>query len=375
MGSAGEAGSPMLAGDGAQLLWVGSIGGMEQALVERAGIPFRGISTGQLRVANPIKLLKNAGKMVAGVRQCLAIVDGFRPDVCFVTGGYVCGPVVLACARRGVPVLIYLPDVMPGYAIRSLSKLAKRVAVTLPEVAAHFGGVVPQGKAVVTGYPVREALIAAAQDRAEARRRLADALAWPMAAASPASPHAEAGLESLPLLLVWGGSQGARVINRATWGAIGLLAEHAVVLHAVGERDWPLYEEWVRANPLGEKVRERYHPVPYLHEAMPLALAAADLTVARAGASALGEFPAAGLPAVLAPYAGVNQMDNAQALARRGAAVIVQDEELESRLAPVVVDLLTDAGKLQAMRRAMAELARPGAAEMIASEIVGMARE
>ena len=97
--------------------------------------------------------------------------------------------------------------------------------------------------------------------------------------------------------------------------------------------------------------------------------------LARAGASALGEFPAAGLPAVLAPYAGVNQMDNAQALAGRGAAVIVRDEELSGRLAPTVLDLLRHADKLAAMRAAMASLARPQAAQAIAAEIVRLGTE
>jgi UDP-N-acetylglucosamine--N-acetylmuramyl-(pentapeptide) pyrophosphoryl-undecaprenol N-acetylglucosamine transferase len=337
---------------------------MEQALVERAGIPFRGISTGQLRAVNPLKLLKNIGKMAAGTRQSLDIIDSFRPDVCFVTGGYVCGPVVTACSLRKVPVLIYLPDVTPGYAIRWLSKLAQRVAVTLPEAAAHFGGLAPQGKAVVTGYPVRQELLDAAGDRPAARRELADLLRWPQLAGE---------LAALPLLLVWGGSQGARAINRAAWDAAAQLLPHSAVLHVVGERDWPLYAEWAQANPLAEELRDRYHPVPYLHEAMPLALAAADLTVARAGASSLGEFPAAGLPAVLAPYAGVNQMDNAQALAQRGATVIVRDEELGARLAPTVIDILSDADKLQAMRSAMAGLARPQAAQAIAAEIMRLA--
>lgn len=82
----------------------------------------------------------------------------------------------------------------------------------------------------------------------------------------------------------------------------------AVILHVVGNRDWTLHQEWAQANPLPPHLADRYHPVPYLHEEMILALAAADLTVARAGASSLGEFPAARLPAILAPLASVNQM-------------------------------------------------------------------
>ena len=120
-------------------------------------------------------------------------------------------------------------------------------------------------------------------------------------------------------------------------------------------------------------VAERYHPVAYLHEEMPLALAAADLTVARAGASILGEFPVARLPAVLAPYEGVNQMDNARALAERGGAVIVPDAELPTRLAPTVVALLTDPVRRAQMEQALAALAQPTAALYIAEEIVALA--
>jgi UDP-N-acetylglucosamine--N-acetylmuramyl-(pentapeptide) pyrophosphoryl-undecaprenol N-acetylglucosamine transferase len=343
---------------------------MEQRLVEREGIPFRGISSGQLRVANPLKVLSSLGKMSSGLQQSLEMVDSFRPDVCFVTGGYVCGPVAAACSLRKVPILIYLPDVTPGYAIRWLSKLAQRVAVTLPEVAQHFGGAAPHGKAVVTGYPVRQELIEAAQDRGLARRKLGEALGW--------NAPGEGAVNGLPLVLIWGGSQGARAINQAVWSAAGQITQQAQVLHVVGERDWPLYQEWVQtrsaaSGPLGEDLYARYHAVPYLHEEMTLALAAADLTVARAGASALGEFPAAGLPAILAPYSGVNQMDNAQALERRGAAMIIVDEELEVRLGAAVNELLSDPQRLQAMREQMKNLARPQAAQRIADEIKRLA--
>jgi UDP-N-acetylglucosamine--N-acetylmuramyl-(pentapeptide) pyrophosphoryl-undecaprenol N-acetylglucosamine transferase len=348
-----------------QLLWVGSHGGMEKTLVERAGIPFEGVSTGQLRVANPLKLARNLGRMAAGVRQSLAIVDRFRPDVCFVTGGYVCGPVVVACWRRKTPVLIYLPDMSPGYAIRMLSKLATRVAVSFPEVARWFGGKAPAGKAVVTGYPVRRELVEAAQDRSSARRRLA---------ASLHTSFDEADGAHLPLLLVWGGSSGARVINRATWGALPELLQRAQVVHVVGTRDWPLYEAWAVEHPLPAQIRHRYHPLAYLHEEMPLALAAADLSVARAGASTLGEFPVARLPSILAPLHSVNQMDNAQALAGRGGAVIIEDDDLAEQLAPTVAQLLGEPERLRSMEAALAQMAQPDAAARIAEEIVKLAK-
>lgn len=360
-GSGGDAAAVAEAAAPVRLLWVGSAGGMEQELVERAGIPYTGISTGQLRVNNPLKAVRNLSRMAVGVRQSLAVVDRFRPAVCFVTGGYVCGPVVLACALRGVPVLIYLPDITPGYAIRGLSKLARRVAVSFPEVARWFGGEAPRGKAVVTGYPVREELVTAARDRATARRDLARSLG---------TSFDEPDGSWLPLVLVWGGSQGARAINQATWRTLPAMLAHAQVVHVVGTRDWPLYEEWAARDGVPAALRHRYHPIAYLHGEMPLALAAADLTVARAGASTLGEFPVARLPAVLAPYAGVNQMDNAQALASRGAAVIVQDDDLPDRLAPTVAELLLDSGRRAQMEAALAGLARPDAAQKIADELV-----
>lgn len=348
-----------------QPLWIGSRGGMEKELVERAGIAFEGISTGQLRVANPVKVVRNLGRMAAGVRQSLAIVERFRPNVCFATGGYVCGPVVMACWLRKVPVLIYLPDMSPGYAIRMLSKLAARVAVSFPEVAQWFGGEAPAGKAVVTGYPVRAEVVDASQDREAARRQLAAAMGMTFDDAD--------GAEA-PLLLVWGGSSGARVINRSTWAALPELLPLAQVVHVVGVRDWPLYEAWAAENELPEAVRHRYHPVAYLHEEMPLALAAADLSVARAGASTLGEFPVAKLPSILAPLHSVSQMDNAQAIAGRDGAVIVEDADLAVQLAPTVAALLGNPAQRQAMERALMEMAKPDAALRIAEEIVKLAQ-
>jgi UDP-N-acetylglucosamine--N-acetylmuramyl-(pentapeptide) pyrophosphoryl-undecaprenol N-acetylglucosamine transferase len=285
-----------------------------------------------------------------------------------VTGGYVCAPVVLACRLQRIPVLIYLPDMTPGAAILWLSRFAQRVAVTFPEVAHHFGGLAPQGKAVVTGYPVRQELVEAARSRATARQQLAQTIDRP----------AMDGSDDLPLVLIWGGSLGARSINLATWAALADLLPHAHVLHVVGTRDWTLAKEQMqtlRATGVlsGGAVR-RYHPVDYLHEAMSLALAAADLTVARAGASTLGEFPVAGLPSILVPLAisGVNQQRNADQLAQYGAAVIVADNKLADDLARTVVELLNQSERRASMSHAAGALAKPNAAQNIVDVMLEM---
>lgn len=348
---------------------------MEQALVERAGIAFRGIDTGQVRGINPLTALRNAGKMLVGIQQSQQIIREFQPTVCFVTGGYVCAPVVVACRRLRVPVLIYLPDIVPGWAIRLLSRLVQRVAVSFPAAARYFGGAAPQGKAVVTGYPVRVELLALTgqaqlppaeheQNRALRRRQLAKRLQRPLA-------HPGGDGRPLPLVLVWGGSQGARSINQATWAGLTQVLPQAQVLHVVGERDWPL---WQAQPPLPPELAERYHPLAYLHEEMPLALAAADLTVARAGASSLGEFPIARLPSILVPLLGVNQLQNAQQLTAQGAAVMIADEQLAQRLTFTVLDLVANQSKRQQMEQALAQLARPDAALRIAQELQALQR-
>ncbi len=326
--------------------------------MEAEGIPFAPIQTGQLRGMNPLTALANGGKMVVGIRQSLALLSGFRPDVCFVTGGYVCTPVAIACRLRRIPVLVYLPDLTPGLAIRMLSTIAQRVAVSFPETAAYFGA-----KAVVTGYPVRQALLDAVESREEARRKLGLALeiAW------------GEGEGQLPLLLVFGGSQGSRSINQAIWSALPSLLPQAHIVHVVGVRDWPLLAEHTPVLP--ESLSRRYHPVDYLHDEMALALAAADLAVARAGASTLAEFPIARLPSVLVPLpiSGGHQFPNAQKLADSGGAVIIRDEMLSEKLLPTLNELLADESRRLQMGEDVAKLAVPQAGMNIAQAIIRLA--
>lgn len=347
--------------------------------MRRAGIEFLTINTGQLRGKNPITAAKNAGKMLSGILQSGEILAEVQPDVCLGTGGYVCAPVVVACRQRGIPVLIYLPDMAPGSAIRWLSRLAQRVAVSFPGAAAHFGGTVDEGgKAVVTGYPVRAELVEAASDRRAARKRLAEFLERPSLAPGDLDGAASSDADSdreLPLVLVWGGSQGSRSINQATWDALPHLLPVAHVVHITGVRDWEMGQPIIEAQRTSAEWQSawsaRYHAVDYLHEAMPWALAAADLTVARAGASILGEFPVAGLPSILAPLpiAGVNQRLNAEALQENGAAIVVDDADLGAQLAPTILNLLADRDALQRMEAAARRLANPDAASGIVREL------
>jgi UDP-N-acetylglucosamine--N-acetylmuramyl-(pentapeptide) pyrophosphoryl-undecaprenol N-acetylglucosamine transferase len=324
---------------------------VEADLAARAGLPYRTIRTGQLRGRAPWTAARNLGHMRTGARQARAIMDTFRPDVCFVTGGYVCAPVVWAASRARVPVLIYLPDLEPGMAIRVLSRLAARVAVSFPEVLPWF-----PGKGVVTGYPVRAEFMAAAADRAAAR--------------------AHFGLEpGCRTLLVFGGSRGSHSINQAVMAALPRLLDACQVIHVSGALDWEAVQ--AQAADLPEAVRARYHAFAYLHDDMAQAMAAADLVVARAGASTLGEFPAMALPSILVPYpyAGQHQDVNADYLVAHGAAIKVRDEALADQLASTVLDILKDDHRLASLATGAHQLARPNAAQAIADELSKLARK
>ncbi len=348
---------------------------MEEALVRHAGIPYQGIASGQLRGKHPLTVMRSVWKMITGWRESLALLRRFQPDVCLATGGYVCAPVVIACWWLRIPVLIYLPDMVPGWAIRTLSWLAQRVAVSYLGVTSYFGGEYPTGKAVVTGYPVRRELVELvaggtltpkqhAQNRAAIRCRLAEALGRTLCANG----------EIVPLVLVWGGSQGSRNINEALWSALATLLPHAYILHVVGERDWAHWQNKLQQPSVQGRLWERYHSIAYLHEEMALALAAADLTVARAGASTLGEFPVARLPALLVPHPGVNQRQNAEQLVNYGGAVLIADEALPEQLATTLLGLIQAPAQRQSMEAALAHMAKPEAAKAIAEQLVDLVK-
>lgn len=326
-----------------ELLWVGSRDGIDADVVPRCGIPFKGIHVAGLRSVGPLRLVQNLAHLVRGALEAYHIIGRFQPDVIFATGGYVSAPAVLAGRVRQVPVVMYLPDIVPGMTIKGLARLATTLAVSFEKSCQYL----PGDKVVVTGYPVRSELYTT--HRTEARRNLGLVL-------------------EQKILLVFGGSRGARRINRAVEAKLEELLELAQLIHISGRLD--IEDMRRRRQTLPSTLRSRYHLFAYLYERMTDVLIAADLVVSRAGAATLGEFPAVGVPAVLVPYpyAGAHQAENAAVLAAGGGAIVVPDAELTGqRLLNTVDAILSDKDRLAAMRANMSQLDRPNAAQQIAA--------
>ena len=329
-----------------EILWVGSEGGMEAELVKRAGFPFRSIPAAGVHGVDLRSLPRNLWQLARGVLASHRILRGFRPDVLFFTGGYVAVP--MAFAGQRTPILLYVPDIEPGLALKALARFADRITVTAPDTQRYFNKYV-----IVTGYPLRSDLADWERDKA----RIALGL----------STHH-------PTLLIFGGSQGARSLNKAVLANLPDLLELAEVVHISGQLDWDEVEAAEAG--LSAEQKRRYHTFPYLHE-MGKALAVADLVISRAGASSLGEFPFFGIPAVLVPYphAWRYQKVNASYMAWRGGAVIIDDSRLQDELLVTIKVLLENPGKRESMKAAMLSMSKPDAARTIASQLMELAGE
>ena len=322
------------------VLWVGSEGGMEADLVMRAEVPFEAIPAAGVHGVGLTRLPGNAWQLWQGYQASRRILRRFQPDVMFFTGGFVAIP--MALAGRKIPSVLYVPDIEPGLALKTLSRLASKIAVTEDDSHAYFPG---HSNIRLTGYPTRP-----------------DLQYW-----SRESAQEFFGLDAkLPTLLVYGGSKGARSINRALLVHLPALLEEMQVIHLSGQLDWQEVE--AARGQLTAEHALRYRAYPYLHEEMGVALNSADLVLSRAGASSLGEFPMLGLPAILVPYpyAWRYQYVNAQFLVRHEAAVMIKDENLPEQLLPTVFGLMRDPARRQRMQQSMHSLARPQAAIQIA---------
>lgn len=334
------------------ILWIGTKGEMEEQLVPRAGLRLETIAGGPIVSVPLATRARNAIKLARSVGTASDLIRRFQPHVLFTTGAYVAAPVTLAARRHRLPIVIFLPDIEPGTTIRFTVPFARKIACTTSQ-SQRF---VPAEKMVITGYPVRSEIRAAKQLTKEEALTVFDLQ------------------PGRPTLFVFGGSRGARAINRALMAILPTILNQAQIIHVSGHLTWPEVE--ANAATLSPDLRAYYRPYPYLHDQMGAGFRAADLVVARSGASMMGECPAFGVPSILVPltFAWRYQKVNADYLTESGAAVQLTDETLADSLLATIQDLLFDPPRLQAMGKAAAALDRPEAALDLARLVMAVAK-
>jgi UDP-N-acetylglucosamine--N-acetylmuramyl-(pentapeptide) pyrophosphoryl-undecaprenol N-acetylglucosamine transferase len=328
----------------ARVIYAGTGDAEEERIVRAAGLRYTRVPATGVRGRSPVRAAKSMATIAAGTERAVRLLAHLAPDAVFATGGYGSVPVALAAGIRRIPLVLFLPDVYPGWAVRFSARWATALATTT-EAALEF---LPFGKTRVTGYPVRRAFFDIDRQRAREQTGL--------------PPR-------VPVLLITGGSSGAVSLNSAFARHLPQFTTLAHVVHLTGRRDESRMLDY--RSRLTEQQQSRYRVRAYADD-MPALMASADLAITRAGASTLGELPAVGLPAVMVPLQQVSsdQIRNARFLESQGAAVTIESEEAADQLYAAVQGIFTEPERLATMRRAMTGLARPEAARDIARLIV-----
>lgn len=327
----------------AELLFVGTSRGLESRLVPQAGYPLELIRAGQLNHVSLGTRLRTFVDLPFGLWQCIRLLRRFRPAIVIGVGGYASGPIMAAAILLRIPTLAFEPNAVPGLANRLIGARVQAAAVNFQPAARYFRG------ARITGIPVR-----------------AEFFHLP-----PRPPGAA------PHLLVFGGSQGARVLNRLVPAIAASLLEQIpglTLLHQAGARH---ADSTLAAYQASGAPPDRWQVQPFLDD-MPRRFAAADLVLCRSGASTVAELSAAGKPAILVPFpqaADDHQRRNAEVMADAGAARILLEPDLTpEQLQGTLRDLFADPARLRTMAESARGLAHPDAAEKIAAMTLALAR-
>lgn len=334
-----------------EFLYVGTRQGLESDIIPKENIPFFALDLeGGFERHFTLENIKRAANAIISVKKAVNIVKTFKPDVVVGTGGYVCGPILLAASLEKVPTLIQEQNVVAGITNKILSKFVTKIAVGCEGALNRF----PKDKTVYTGNPIRAEVL---------------------------QGNREEGLkyfgfdDDKPVVLISGGSRGARSINRAMVDILVKAANNPAIqyLHVTGKGE---YDDIItRLKDAGVETNNLRHIriEPYLYN-MPQAMAMADLIITRAGATTLAELTARGIPSILIPYpyaAENHQEYNAKALVDAGAARMILNKDLTSDLLQKNInELLTSSDTLRAMSAASLSLGRPQAAEDIAELIL-----
>ncbi len=333
----------------AEIHYIGGTRGLEAKIVRENGFPFIGLHLEGFQRSLSLHNLKVLCYALQGIRRSRQLLQEIRPDAVIGTGGYVCGPVILAASLCKIPAFLHEQNAFPGVTNRLLARRVQKIMLTFAEAAERFPD---SASTVVTGLPVRPEILQLSREKARQRLGL--------------QPDAR-------LILAFGGSQGASSINQAMLEWFEELKQQDLnlkVILVVGSKNYDSFQaQMAQKNLLNWPVVE---VCSYL-ENLPQILAAADLAVCRAGAATLAELTVLGVPAILIPYpyATANHQEfNSRSLEKAGAAKVIVDQDLNGiSLAKAVGETLASPEILQQMSAASRQKACPQAIDSILKEI------
>lgn len=323
----------------------------DRALFEQ-GLIFKKIPAGKLHVGEPVKALFGSWKTAWGVFEALAALFSVYPDVVVGKGGYASFPTLFAARILNIPVFIHESDSVPGRTNAWAAKFAKRIAVSFPEAAEHF----PKDKVAHTGQPVRSSIQEPLREGANEYLNLD---------------------QSMPTILVIGGSQGAARINEAVLDALPTLLQSAQVIHQTGPAHLKDISGRAKATVDEKLLAERYRPFDFLNDlSLRMAAGVSSLVISRAG-SAVFEIASWGLPSIIIPIEeshGDHQRENAFNYARSGAAEVIEENNLSPNLlVREVTRLLEDSRTRAVMSQAAKSFYKKDAGKTIAQEVLELA--
>ncbi len=319
-----------------EVLWIGAASGMEKDIVEDAGIRFIGVPSGKLRRYFSLKNFTDLFKITAGFIKAFFIIGKFRPDLVFSKGGFVSVPPVAAAGLRRIAVFSHESDVSPGLATRLNKRWSEKIFVSYKKTLKYF----PGGRAELTGNPVRKAIYTA----------------------DPQRGRALIGAGGKKIIMVMGGSLGALQINQLIEELVPELCPNYVVVHQTGKHS---YE--------GE-APEGYKRYEYIGRELPDMLAASDLVISRAGASAIWEIAALGKASILIPLGtGASRGDqllNAEIFRSSGASVVLEGRVEADDLNKEIERIMNNDKLRNDMAKSALNIANGNPADLIADKIL-----
>ncbi|WP_245820189.1 undecaprenyldiphospho-muramoylpentapeptide beta-N-acetylglucosaminyltransferase [Mariniphaga anaerophila] len=328
----------------AEILFVGALGRMEMEKVPAAGYKIVGLPVTGFPRKPGIKMLTFVARLLKSNRLAKRIINQFNPQIAIGVGGFASGPLLRAAANKGIPTLIQEQNSYAGITNKLLAKKARKICVAYENMERYF----PKDKIVLTGNPVRETLLNQSGNKQEAIEYF--------------------GLTKPDkVILIVGGSLGARSINNAILKNVSLIAGSDVEI--IWQTGAIYYKE------IQEKLKDSAPGNLHIHEflsRMDLAYAAAGIVISRSGAGTISELCLVGKPAVLVPSPNVaedHQTKNARALADKGAAILVPDAVIDEKLLPETIALIDNKQKCEELSTNIKKLARPNATGHIADEV------